>query len=75
LGEFFELCEKHKISVIVAGVYNSGILTSDPKNESFNYTQANKDIIKRKEAFWLFAKVIKYYCLPWQYNFLIVILK
>lgn len=48
LGKFFDLCAEHNISVIVAGVYNSGILSGDPANISFNYAQASDEIIERK---------------------------
>lgn len=50
LGKFFDLCASHSISVIIAGVYNSGILSGDPTNTDFNYASAHHEIIKRKDA-------------------------
>jgi len=49
LGRFFDLCTTHHIAVIVAGVYNSGILSGDPDNTNFNYAPANRNLIKLKD--------------------------
>lgn len=50
LGKFFDLCVAHAISIICAGVYNSGILSGDLANTDFNYAPAHPEIIKRKDA-------------------------
>jgi len=47
LAEFLPLCEERGISVIAAGVYNSGILADPRANAKFNYVDADPSLIER----------------------------
>ncbi|NPT43476.1 aldo/keto reductase [Paraburkholderia sp. 1N] len=47
LQEFLPLCEERGISVIAAGVYNSGILADPRANAKFNYADADQTLIQR----------------------------
>jgi D-threo-aldose 1-dehydrogenase len=48
LKEFLPYCLEHKISVIIGGPYNSGILASNRESEGrYNYREAPRDIIEK----------------------------
>lgn len=47
LRELFPICEERGISVIAAGVYNSGILADPRANAKFNYADADQTLIQR----------------------------
>jgi len=47
LAEFLPLCEERGISVIAAGVYNSGILADPRANAKFDYQDADQSLINR----------------------------
>jgi D-threo-aldose 1-dehydrogenase len=47
LDELFPLCQKRDISIIAAGVYNSGILANPRGNAKFNYGDADPQLVKR----------------------------
>jgi D-threo-aldose 1-dehydrogenase len=47
LAEFLPLCEERGISVIAAGVYNSGILADPRANAKFDYQDADQSRINR----------------------------
>jgi D-threo-aldose 1-dehydrogenase len=50
LESFFPACEKKKISIVIGGPYNSGILaagTGSKQTLTYNYESAPPDIIKR----------------------------
>lgn len=47
LRELFPLCQQRNISIIAAGVYNSGILADPRANAKFNYTDAAPELIER----------------------------
>lgn len=45
--EFLPKCQRHGAGLIVGGVFNSGILADPKTNQSFNYTQAPREILNR----------------------------
>lgn len=47
LAEFLPLCEERGISVIAAGVYNSGILADPRANAKFDYQDADQSLVNR----------------------------
>jgi D-threo-aldose 1-dehydrogenase len=47
LAEFLPLCQERGISVIAAGVYNSGILADPRANAKFNYADADRSLVER----------------------------
>lgn len=47
LDELFPVCERRNISIIAAGVYNSGILANPRGNAKFNYGDADPQLVKR----------------------------
>jgi len=48
LKEFLPYCLEHKISVVIGGPYNSGILASNKESEGrYNYREAPKEILER----------------------------
>ena len=47
LDELFPLCEQRSISIIAAGVYNSGILANPRANAKFNYADAAPALVER----------------------------
>jgi len=46
LRELLPLCVKKNISIIIGGVYNSGILANPAAGAKFNYQDADKDLIE-----------------------------
>jgi len=47
LKDFFPACEEQGTGVIIAGPYNSGILTGDSNNQNYNYQTASPAIQTR----------------------------
>jgi D-threo-aldose 1-dehydrogenase len=47
LDELLPECERRGMSVIVGGVYNSGILANPTANATFNYTRAPEEVIAK----------------------------
>jgi D-threo-aldose 1-dehydrogenase len=49
LDELIPECERRGISIIVGGVYNSGILANPTPGATFNYTQAPRDVLEKAQ--------------------------
>lgn len=49
LDELLPECEQRGISVVVGGVYNSGILANPTPGATFNYTTAPADVIEKAQ--------------------------
>src|SRR5437879_3595938 len=48
LDEFLPLCQQKQISILLGGVYNSGILTTGARpGAKYNYTDAPPTVIER----------------------------
>jgi len=47
LGELLPLCVEKRISVVIGGVYNSGILTDPKPGATFNYQPADQKWVER----------------------------
>lgn len=47
LREFLPLCVEKKISIVIGGVYNSGLLANPSAGAKFNYEDADKALIDR----------------------------
>lgn len=46
--EFLDYCQKHQISVVLGGVYNSGILVTGPAPDAkYNYRNAPEEILEK----------------------------
>jgi D-threo-aldose 1-dehydrogenase len=50
LKEFLPLCAEKKISVVIGGVYNSGLLANPRAGAKFNYEDADKALVDRAIA-------------------------
>lgn len=50
LGELLPLCVEKRISVVIGGVYNSGILTDPKPGATFNYQPADPTWIERAQC-------------------------
>ena len=49
LEELLPECERRGISIVVGGVYNSGILANPTPGATFNYTAAPRDVIEKAQ--------------------------
>jgi D-threo-aldose 1-dehydrogenase len=49
LDELIPACERRGISLIVGGVYNSGILANPTPGATFNYTRAPGDVLEKAQ--------------------------
>jgi D-threo-aldose 1-dehydrogenase len=47
LDELLPLCEKRGVSVMAAGVFNSGILASETPGRTYNYADAPPELVER----------------------------
>lgn len=45
--EVFEVCERHEVAVLAAGVFNSGVLAAPSPGASFNYAPVPDDVLAR----------------------------
>jgi D-threo-aldose 1-dehydrogenase len=54
--ELFPLALKKNVSILAAGVYNSGVLANPNPGATYDYTPASDDIITRARAIGKFLK-------------------
>ena len=47
LNTFLPLCEKHKVDILLAAPFNSGILAGNENNLNWNYAKASKELIDK----------------------------
>ena len=50
LHEFLPKCVKNKVSIVLGGVYNSGLLTNPSPDKTYNYVAATPEVVERALA-------------------------